>query len=88
MPEQNETERLINIIKRRDREINDIKISLADILQNIRDINESDKYVDPNVKKREISELCTNTIYELLVDEKNRTTTTYLHFTIKVNLVQ
>lgn len=75
MPEQNE--RLINIIKRRDREINDIKISLADILQNIRDINESDKYVDPNVKKREISELCTNTIYELLVDEKNRTTTTY-----------
>lgn len=77
MPEQNETERLINIIKRRDREINDIKISLADILQNIRDINESDKYVDPNVKKREISELCTNTIYELLVDEKNRTTTTY-----------
>ena len=77
MPEQNETERLINIIKRRDREINDIKNSLADIKQNIRDINESDKYVDPNVKKREISELCTNTIYELLVDEKNRTTTTY-----------
>lgn len=76
MPEQNENERLINIIKRRDREINDIKIYLADILQNIRDINESDKYVDPNVKKREISELCTNTIYELLVDEKNRTTTT------------
>lgn len=76
MPEQNENERLINIIKRRDREINDIKVSLADILQNIRDINESDKYVDPNVKKREISELCTNTIYELLVDEKNRTTTT------------
>lgn len=76
MPEQNENERLINIIKRRDREINDIKVSLADILQNIRDINESDKYVDTNVKKREISELCTNTIYELLVDEKNRTTTT------------
>lgn len=53
-----------------------IKTSLADILQQIRDINESVNEIDPEVKRRKISEMCTNTIYELLVDEKNRTITT------------
>ena len=41
-----------------------------------RDINESVNEIDPEVKRRKISEMCTNTIYELLVDEKNRTITT------------
>ena len=72
MSEQNEIKRLSNIIERKDIEIQDIKTSLADILQQIRDINE----IDPEVKRRKISEMCTNTIYELLVDEKNRTITT------------
>lgn len=64
------------IIERKDIEIQDIKTSLADILQQIRDINESVNEIDPEVKRRKISEMCTNTIYELLVDEKNRTITT------------
>lgn len=76
MQEQNEIKRLSNIIEKRDLEIQDIKTSLADILQQIRNINESVNEVDSDVKRREISEMCTNTIYELLVDEKNRTTTT------------
>lgn len=76
MPEQNEIKRLSSIIERKDIEIQDIKTSLADILQQIRDINESVNEIDPEVKRRKISEMCTNTIYELLVDEKNRTITT------------
>lgn len=75
MSEQNEIKRLSSIIERRDLEIQDIKTSLADILQQIRDINESVNEIDPEVKRRKISEMCTNTIYELLVDEKHRTTT-------------
>lgn len=76
MSEQNEIKRLSSIIERKDIEIQDIKTSLADILQQIRDINESINEIDPEVKRRKISEMCTNTIYELLVDEKNRTITT------------
>lgn len=67
------------IIDRKDREIKDIKFSLADVLLMIRNLNESNEYHDPSVKKRKISELCTDTRYELLVDEidiKNRTTFT------------
>lgn len=69
MSEQNEIKRLSSIIERKDLEIQDIKTSLADILQQIRDINESVIEIDPEVKRRKISEMCTNTIYELLVDE-------------------
>lgn len=76
MSEQNEIKRLSSIIERKDIEIQDIKTSLADILQQIKDINESVNEIDPEVKRRKISEMCTNTIYELLVDEKNRTITT------------
>lgn len=75
MSEQNEIKRLSSIIERKDLEIQDIKTSLAYILQQIRDINESVNEIDPEVKRRKISEMCTNTIYELLVDEKNRTIT-------------
>lgn len=76
MSEQNEIKRLSSIIERKNIEIQDIKTSLADILQQIRDINESVNEIDPEVKRRKISEMYTNTIYELLVDEKNRTITT------------
>lgn len=76
MSEQNEIKRLSSIIERKDIEIQDIKTSLADILQQIKDINESVNEIDPEVKRRKISEMCANTIYELLVDEKNRTITT------------
>lgn len=53
----------------KDQEIKDIKFSVADILLQIRNINESNNYSDPSVKKRKISELCTDTRYELLIDE-------------------
>ena len=62
MSEQNEIKRLSSIIERKDIEIQDIKTSLADILQQIRDINESVNEIDPEVKRRKISEMCTNTI--------------------------
>lgn len=75
MTEQNEIQRLKEIIKRRDREILDIKYSVANVLDTIRTINESNQYSHPEIVRRKISELCTNTRYELLVDEKNRTNT-------------
>lgn len=56
-------------IKLRDKEIKDIKFSLADVLLQIRTLNESNSYGDPSIKRRKISELCTDTRYELLIDE-------------------
>ena len=56
-------------IKLKDKEIKDIKTSLADILLHIRVLNESISYGDPSIKKRKISEICTDTRYELLIDE-------------------
>ena len=53
----------------KEKEIKDIKFSVADILLQIRMINESNNYSDPSVKRRKISELCTDTRYELLIDE-------------------
>lgn len=56
-------------IKAKDREIKDIKRSIFERLQEIRDINESNDYNAPEVKKRKITELCTTTQYELYIDE-------------------
>ncbi len=60
---------LKEIIERKDKEITDIKHSLADVLLQIRNLNESNSYGDPSVKRRKISELCTDTRYELYIDE-------------------
>lgn len=60
-------------IRLKDREIQDIKDSLSDILQTIRDLAQEINQDNIESKKREISELATNTIYELqqdLLDEK------------------
>ena len=56
-------------IQKKDKEIKDIKFSLAEILLKIRNINESNDYSDPNTRKEKISKLCTDTRYELLIDE-------------------
>lgn len=56
-------------IRLKDKEIKDVKTSLADILLRIRILNESNSYGDPSIKKRKISELCSDTRYELLIDE-------------------
>lgn len=62
---------LEEIIERKDKEIKDIKHSVADILLQIRELNECNSYGDTSVMKRKISELCTNTRYELYIDEIN-----------------
>lgn len=56
-------------IELKKKEIKDIKFSVSDVLLQIRNINESNNYSDPSVKKRKISELCTDTRDELLIDE-------------------
>ena len=43
-----------------------VETGKEDIIWNI---NESNDYSDPSVKRRKISELCTDTRYELLIDE-------------------
>lgn len=60
---------LEEVIAAKDKEIKDIKFSVSDVLLQIRTINESNNYSDLSVKKRKISELCTDTRYELLIDE-------------------
>lgn len=66
---EQEIKKLNKIIELRDKEILNIKLSLAEVLQQIRRINESNNYSAPEVKTRRISELCTDTRYELLIDE-------------------
>lgn len=64
---------LQEVIKLRDREIKNIKSSLADVLQLIRDLVQDVNSDNIEVKKRQISELATNTIYDLrrdLLEEK------------------
>lgn len=59
---------LTRVIDRKEIEIQDVKTSLAGVLQEIRNLNESN--LDREVIKKKISEMATNTIYELLIDEK------------------
>ena len=66
---KNKIKQLEEIIELKEKEIKDIKFSVSDVLLQIRNINESNNYSDPSVKKRKISELCTDTRYELLIDE-------------------
>ncbi len=66
--EQLEIRRLKETIELRNKEIRDIKFSVADVLLDIMNINESNEYSDPSVRRR-ISELCRDTRYELLIDE-------------------
>lgn len=60
--------KLEETIALKDKEIKDIKISVADVSLKIRTINEANNYYAPEVKTRKISELCTDTRYELLID--------------------
>lgn len=62
---------LEEVISRKDSEIQDIKRSLSSVLQNIRDLNESTDCCSEEVIRRRISELATNTIYELEIDKIN-----------------
>ena len=64
-----EIKRLNEIIERKDKEIKDIKFSVSDILLQIRNLNEGNNYADPSLIKRKISEICTDTRYQLLIDE-------------------
>lgn len=64
-----EIKRLNEVIERKDKEIKDIKFSVSDILLQIRNLNECNEYSDPSLKRRKISELCTDTRYQLLIDE-------------------
>lgn len=67
--EAQKIKQLENTIVLKEKEIKDVKNSIANILQSIRNINESNDYGDLSVKKRKISELCTDTIYELFIDD-------------------
>lgn len=67
--EAQKIKQLEETIATKDKEIKDIKFSVADVLLQIRNLNESNNYADPSVKRRKISELCTDTRYELLIDE-------------------
>ena len=65
---------LEKIIIEKDKVIFNMETEMSDVLQQIRQINESNECGDPSVKKRKISELCTDTIYKLLV-KKNELST-------------
>lgn len=63
-------------IKSKDKEIADIKNHVVDVLQTIRDLNESSDPYNLETIKEQISGLVTNTIYELVVKEKEKLSTT------------
>lgn len=72
----NQNERIAQLeetIRLKDQKIYDVKTSVAEVLEEIHELNEKN---EDEVLRRQIAELCTNTGYELLIDEtKNRTTT-------------
>ena len=72
----NQNERIAQLeetIRLKDQEIYDVKTSVAEVLEEIHELNEKN---EDEVLRKQIAELCTNTRYEFLIDEtKNRTTT-------------
>ena len=72
----NQNERIAQLeetIRLKDQEIYDVKTSVTEVLEEIHELNEKN---EDEVLRKQIAELCTNTRYELLIDEtKNRTTT-------------
>ena len=68
-----EINRLRKELQAKDNEMFELKSNLADILQQIRNLNESNKCSNESEKKQKISELCTDTIYDLLMRKKEST---------------
>lgn len=56
-------------IRLKDREIKDVKRSFSNILSLIKELNEGNSYGNTSQRKVRISEICTDTIDELLIDE-------------------
>lgn len=56
-------------LKNKKKEMEFLKLKVSDIFLHIREINEMNPYSDPSVKRRKISELCTDARYELLFKE-------------------
>lgn len=63
-------------IKLKEKEISDVKNSICDVLQNIRNIAQTLDAYNYETVKRQISEIVTNTQYELTIDEKEELSTT------------
>lgn len=71
MNENEKIEKLEETIRLKDKEIYDVKTSVAEVLEKIHELNEKN---EDEVLRKQIAELCTNTRYELLINEtKNRT---------------
>lgn len=64
---------LRQVLKQKDDELLKLQMDFADILLEIRNLNESNNYSDESIKRRKISELCTDVRYELLVRKKEST---------------
>ena len=78
--EAKEIKKLQAKISSKENELQNLKLNFSDILLQIRDLNEGNTYGNEDVIRRKISELCTNTRYELLISKfgcspkNNRTT--------------
>ena len=70
--QREEIEQLKETIKLKDKEIKDIKYSVAEVLDQIKELNEGNQYNDPSMRRRKISEVCTDTKYELMLDELDK----------------
>lgn len=68
--ENQEIKRLNKIISEKERKIHIMEMEFSDVLLEIRTLNESNTYGNESVIRRKISELCTNTRYELLTKNK------------------
>lgn len=68
-----EIKQLEDRVSLKEKEIKDIKFSISDVLLQIKNINESNEYSDPSIKRKKISELCMDVRYELLIDELETT---------------
>ena len=70
-----EMQQIKNLIEKKNEEIFRLETEIVSILQQIRNVNESNNYGNTYVTKRKINEICSDSILKFLTtEEKNRTT--------------
>ena len=73
--EMQQIKNLSRTIEKKNEEIFRLETEIVDILQQIRNVNESNNYGNTYVTKRKINEICSDSILKFLTtEEKNRTT--------------
>ena len=64
------TKQLEKKLEHKEKELKELKVYVASTLLRIRELNECNYCGNEDVRRRKISELCTDTAYDLCLDDK------------------